>query len=248
MANLGPFSNSFWSVPVELQFYLVFPFLMLLLRRQGPKQVALFALAATVLRSLVLLTQGDLAYTVSYTIMGRIDEFLAGMLASYYAATRRPMRPAWLVVILPLATASLWFYNQHDGWSSNAAWKVLWPTVQGLIWASFIVCYLPLSRRLPELISRFLAALGEVSYSTYLLHFVLVAAVASRLTPAMATGPHGAMRLTMLLSCLFVLPASIILARLTFAAIEQPFLSLRVRYVTPLDVQPSVDQRVESEE
>lgn len=230
MANLGPFANSLWAVTVEFQFYLIFPFLMMFLGRRGPRQLWLIIIAAIALRALVFASGGDMRYVPYFTIIGRIDEFLFGILAAQFVSSRRPLS-AWLM--LPMAAVCLgvlFAYNQSHGYVSNDAWKIVWPTIQGAMWAAFIAIYLPFSRRIPAPLSRLLSALGTISFSMYLIHFIIVSIVVSYVGSRMAVGnePHV---LALTIGFIIVLPVTIVLSRLTYAAIEAPFLDLRVKYL-----------------
>ena len=235
MANLGPFANSLWAVSVEFQFYLLFPFLMMFLARRGPRQLWLIILSAIALRALVFASGGDMRYVPYFTIVGRIDEFLLGILAAQFVATRRALSPWLMIPMLAVCVGVLFAYNQAHGYVANGAWKIVWPTIQGGMWAAFIAIYLPVSRRIPASVSRLLSALGTISFSMYLVHFIIVSIVVAYVGSRMAVGndPH---LLALTIGLVLVLPVTILLSRLTYAAIEAPFLDLRVRYLKPLPV------------
>jgi peptidoglycan/LPS O-acetylase OafA/YrhL len=232
MANLGPFANSLWAVSVEFQFYLLFPFLMVFLARRGPRQLWLIILAAIVLRALVFGSGGDMRYVPYFTIIGRIDEFLLGILAAHFAASRRLVSPWLMIPMLAVCVGVLFAYNQGHGYVSSAPWKLIWPTAQGAMWAAFIVIYLSVCRYMPASVSRLLSALGTISFSMYLVHFIVVSIVVAFVGSRMAVGndPH---LLALTIGLVVVLPVTIVISRLTYAAIESPFLDLRVRYLAP---------------
>jgi len=234
MARLGPFSNSLWAIPVEFQFYLVFPFLMGMLRKNGPRQLGLILLAAVVMRGLVFAAGGALSYATYFTILGRIDEFLIGMLAAYYVA-KRPSTSRWpFLIVVVLNVGILYGYNQVRGYVSDDGWKMLWPTVQGGMWAAFIVTYLPVSQRMWVSASKFLSEVGKVSFSVYLLHFVLVSTVSSSIRADMIVG-WDPQFVALLIGGFLILPATVVISRLTYAAIEEPFLNMRVRYLKEVE-------------
>jgi peptidoglycan/LPS O-acetylase OafA/YrhL len=69
---------------------------------------------------------------------------------------------------------------------------------------------------------------GEVSFSMYLLHVTVIAAV-NKLGPlSFGLGPAGAAFLNGLL---LVLPGTIAVSWVTYRTIERPFLQMRVRYL-----------------
>lgn len=237
MANLGPFANSLWAVSVEFQFYLLFPFLMLFLARRGPRQLWMIILAAIVLRALVFGSGGDMRYVPYFTIVGRIDEFLLGMLAANFVASRPRLSPWLMVPVLAICAAVLFAYNQAHGYVSNAPWKLIWPTVQGGMWAAFIAVYLSVCRYIPAPVSRLLSAVGTISFSMYLVHFIIVSIVAEHLGSRAAVG-NDPYLLALTIGLVVVLPVTILISRLTYAAIEAPFLDLRVRYLKNVGLSP----------
>ena len=165
-----------WSVSIELQFYLVFPLLLLLFRKHGP-----FALMAVVACALAIRfdwwrTFGEAEHLAYWTIFGRIDQFAFGML---FALT--PLSPRVRRIVAGVSGAAflvLWYAFDRDGgyWnhgnaaSTNPLWIVI-PTIEALTYASFISWYDHASVKLPASLDRALARIGEWSFSIYLLHF-----------------------------------------------------------------------------
>lgn len=165
-----------WSIAIELHFYLLFPLLLILARRYGP-----FALIGVVAMALLVRadwwrTYGEAQHIAYWTIAGRIDQFVFGMLF----ATMPVRRPA-LRVVAGVSFASflvLWtafdraggFYHFDGSPSQSPLWIVI-PTIEGVTWASLIACYEGASFKMPAWLDRALAKVGEWSYSIYLLHF-----------------------------------------------------------------------------
>jgi len=106
-----------------------------------------------------------------------------------------------------------------------------WVDVEGIVWAAFIGSYVVVFRDRASHWSRGLARLGEISYSTYLLHFVIVTWIASKASLEIRVG--GPVTTAFLTSCLVVLPITIALGFVTYHGIERPFLELRMKYIKP---------------
>ena len=89
---LESINDVLWSIPFEWQFYLVFPFLFIILRRTNP--VALYAMAA--LLALGSKQWADISGNgyVEFHLPVRLDEFVAGMCAATFAE-RHPLRRPW---------------------------------------------------------------------------------------------------------------------------------------------------------
>jgi peptidoglycan/LPS O-acetylase OafA/YrhL len=230
----GPFALVLWTVGVEIQFYLVFPLLARLLNERGTRTLLLLLTCLATLRTLAVLTapQGsnlnDLTY---FSIVGRIDQFLIGMVAAvvFTRYRQRLGHPIHVLSAGAAAVAMLWTFNQLHGYAEPTAWRAVWVDVEGLVWAAVIVTYVSYWRFGRGRLSRVLAELGARSYSIYLVHMPVLYLVSLRGWHVSATGlpPIDAL----LTGLVLVLPITVALSTLTYAAIEQPFLTLRGRYV-----------------
>lgn len=232
-ADLGSFGALLWTISVEFAFYLVFPFLVLFLQRGGPWQLVRLIVVMNVLRELAHAVHPEGVRDLSYwTIVGRMDQFLVGMLLAWMVVKYKPVWSAarsWasFAAACVLVVAAIDVFNRNGGWAANVHWKVFWPLAEGVIWAVFIGTYLLASRSLRKGAAAAIALPGIVSYSAYLLHYVLVTVVRDH-------GPvafFGAGRANALVNTLVVvLPATFALAALTYHTIEKPFMGLRGRY------------------
>lgn len=228
----GPFSMMFWAISVEWQFYLIFPFLIIMMRRDGIKAALGLILLLIIFRW--LLTEfGASALGISYsTIWGRLDQFLIGMIAGYFYVTAFRKGVGFDLLALVSAgglVAYLFIFNQMGGYPADAAWKIITPTIEGLLWGGFILGYLSLSRWLPGFVSAPLQAVGLISYSIYLIHMTVVDWVVRNnvVIDYFGLGPAGNSLVTIVV---LVLPAALLLSTLTYNLIEKPFLSMRRTY------------------
>jgi peptidoglycan/LPS O-acetylase OafA/YrhL len=165
-----------WSITIELHFYLLFPFLLLAVRRYGPLALLGVVAVAIAIRIDWWLTFGEAQHISYWTIFGRIDQFAFGMV---FALAPLP-RPVLRIVAAIAFTAflMLWqvfdatggYYNHTGAPSSSALWIFI-PTIEAVTWSALIALYDGSSIKLPKLVDRALAKIGEWSYSIYLLHF-----------------------------------------------------------------------------
>ncbi|MEV7972676.1 acyltransferase [Cellulomonas sp. NPDC089187] len=242
IANFGPvgiggvWGAMFWAVGVELQFYVIFPLLLRLLQRSGPTALLRLIAALAVLRSLawaVSPDQVDLTELTYFSLVGRLDQFLLGMLAGWWYLRGPRTRSAVLalvggvVAVFGLALVA----NHETVFLSTSWWRVFWVDVEGLTWAAVIVGAVVLFRSRRGRVSTALAAVGERSYSAYLLHFVIITIVAAHEGWWVRVG--GPVATALATGVLVVLPAVLLLSWLTYAAIERPFLAMRGQYVRP---------------
>jgi peptidoglycan/LPS O-acetylase OafA/YrhL len=227
----GDFGGMFWAIAVECQFYLLFPFLLAFLTRYGWRWLAA-ALALCLLLRLAAVAEGASARTLSYfTLVGRLDQFLLGM------ALARSMREhaafwarAWILPAgLVVTVGALAVFNRLGGWPIESAWKILWPPIEGACWALTIGGYLAIADRLPAALSRAIAAVGAVSYSIYLLHFLVIQQLVLRGWFWRPTGDGYVDALVTTASV--ATPAILALSALSYYVVERPFLSLRRPYL-----------------
>jgi peptidoglycan/LPS O-acetylase OafA/YrhL len=220
--SAAPIPNrAFWSIAIEAQLYIVFPLLLLIVRRVN----AITMLAVVVL---IVGTVGVLAphfgwanmvliqYTPDLAVLFAIGVMAAGIVA----ASRR--RRSWPWPWLALATAAPAI--------ALIAWKGSVWTIDNLFWVDLAIgpaigCLLaavatdrpkPLVRVLN---TRPLRSLGSFSYSLYLTHapiviFVYYGFVAGRVRQGVPA---------FLVMLAIVLPVTIIFARLFATVFEIPF-------------------------
>jgi peptidoglycan/LPS O-acetylase OafA/YrhL len=223
------FVGMFWAVAIEFQCYLIFPFLIRFSNEKGTIFLVQVIAVAIVLRFLAVAAEGVTARDISYwTVIGRIDEFCIGMIAARLYLNHKP-GAIWFIPAAIGVVVMLVVFNKLGGRPSEHRWKIIWPTIEASVWACFIVTYLAAGRMLPQVIGRMTARLGEISYSSYMFHFVIIFTVVRYKVYVQLTGNgyYDALLTTLLV----VLPATICVALLSYATVELPFLEMRPKYV-----------------
>ena len=229
----NPLTAMFWAVYVEFQCYLLFPSLSVFSNESGSRFLAKVILVTVGVRLLIVLAYGVNPGNLSYTVFGRDRPVLprhhCGTTRLYTMRNLVSLDPAWFAPAAIAVVMMLWGFNWLGGLPSDGLWKITWPTVEGSIWAAFIVTYLQAGRKLPSAIAWIAAKIGEVSYSLYLLHFAIVVTIIryGLFVRATGNGYYDALVTTLLV----VLPNCPPIAVLTYYAIERPFLRLRPRYI-----------------
>ena len=232
----GAFTNVHWAVAVEWQFYLIFPFLIYFVRQQGLRVVFGMIFLLIIMRSLIYLEELSVRELTYMTIVGRLDQFLIGICIGVYYLKRFKkdlMHDCLFVASLALVAAALYLFNLNGGLLTDQYSKVWWPTIEGGMWAAFILGYLSFSRWVPKLVSAVLIKLGVISYSVYLLHFVLVD-ITIKQGWLVDVGPDNIIGSAYATSVLVILPLSLAVSIMTYHFIEKPFLKLRGVYRQPI--------------
>ncbi len=228
-----PLFGHLWTVAVELQFYLIFPFLVRFLEEKGVG-FALALLAVTVFFKILLWKSMGSVTNVSYiTLLGRIDQFMVGMLAAYLVKRfmdNRKISPAWLLASLGFAAVVISIFAGNEGLIGiDQSWfMALWPTVEALMWAFLIVAYAHANFRMPASLDLSLARLGQLSFSMYCMHYVIIPFTRDHWATVGLTS--SGMLDVIVQSAFLTIPCIVLFSMLTFGVIEKPFLSLKSRY------------------
>ncbi|SDB07574.1 acyltransferase family protein [Bauldia litoralis] len=244
-----------WTLVVEAQFYLAYPFIRDKLVRMRDGNVVwwatIFSCAAlvllmTILRAAYWYKTGE-AQTMSYwTIFGRTDDFVSGIIAGLiYLRFRNRPRIWWSPIALAVSVlALLWlnsifaqtggFYNRPEYPSPSPLW-IIYPTISAIAWSSLILTYCLFGRHFEGTLARAIGYLGAISYSTYMLHFVVLifAKQAAESLGFLRLLPGRALENALLVLTIWHLPITLILAAISYELIEKAFLNKRRPYLGP---------------
>ncbi|GBC63257.1 acyltransferase [Desulfonema ishimotonii] len=230
--SAGSFSAMFWTIAVEWQFYLIFPLLLLILNDKGAKSLAGIILVFLLMRLLSFLGGANIRDVSYWTIIGRIDQFLVGMLtAIFYKKYFSPGR-WWRLSFLPavvLLCLMMYLFHRQGGWPGNYWWKIAWPTLEALVWGVFIISYSAVSTGIPRCVSRPISYVGTISYSLYLIHFVVIDSFI-RHDLLISFSDARPIWTALIFTALIILPIVIFISAITYTFIEKPFLDMRVSY------------------
>jgi peptidoglycan/LPS O-acetylase OafA/YrhL len=223
--------NGGWSVTTEFHFYLLLPFLLLLTKRS--KYTLGFVLIATIaLRIFLHQKYGEIQSLSYFTIVGRIDQFILGIMAyqfrEYFTKKHR------LVTCIGLIFAFLyWQFDMLGGFYHNPSYpspSPLWiymPTLEGIGYGSIIAWYDNSFQHSTGRFSRFIAAIGTYSYSIYLLQFFFFRMLSVTINSYIDLSN---IHIALLASILAFLPM-ILIGYLSYRFIETPFFRFRIKYI-----------------
>lgn len=224
--------NGGWSITVEFHFYLILPFLLFLSRR-STGLLLLFIAAMLAVRTVLYLEVGQVQWYAYWTILGRVDQFILGILGYQFRDIFKGRHLLALGVFLSFAgfyrfvDAHGGFYSHYPLTSPDSVWIYL-TTIEGLAYAALIAWYDNSFNHTTGRVSRFLALIGTYSYSIYLMHIFFVFRLAeftdkylldlSNIYVALLISP---------IAFLLILPV----AAASYRLIELPFLRFRTNYI-----------------
>lgn len=242
MGNLGgvalPKFPHIWTIMVEFQFYLIFPFIVGFFGKKGFPYLLGAIGMMIVLRALLYLADGTVQDAAYWTLLGRFDQFAVGMLVAALYRSRRAFlaHPVWLLLCCAavpawLALLTWWCGGMHGPGSPNSAssaW-VLGPAIEAAVFGAVVLAYLHQRWHLPAMLDKALAYLGSISYSLYIWHFPMLVALSKSQLKLPLDSPW--------LNFIFiVMPAIVAVSALSYHIIEQPFFALRSGYIKPAPV------------
>jgi peptidoglycan/LPS O-acetylase OafA/YrhL len=213
-------NGAFWSIAVEAQLYLLFPLMLLILRRYGAAAV-LTAVTVPVIAIGLLAPQLSVVdklmrLTPQFAPLFAIGIVAAGIISAGDRIRRWPL--PWLAAIAALPVLTLIVVN-------GSAW-----TIGHLFWLdlaagpAIALLLAALATRRPGPLVWLLGtppvrSLGTFSYSLYLVHAPIVVAVATKLV-----APHFARGLPSFWATVAIaVPVSLLFARVFAACFEIPF-------------------------
>ena len=235
-----------WSIEAEMTFYVLFPVLMATVRGVGPAAVAALAslplawMANAAARAIYTPLHGQVATEqfLYYWLPNQLPVFLIGLLvfeASLRAAPGQGWAPlgAWLgrrSGALLFAAAALFLALAWLGVPRlpRPGWGFV--DTPALVAAIFGTAVLALRFGPAERLAwPALTGLGQASFSAYLLHFAVIAALESMLPARVAESVGIAACLASFAILAIVLVATAALSQVTYRIIEQPAIRLGAR-------------------
>jgi peptidoglycan/LPS O-acetylase OafA/YrhL len=219
-----------WSIAVELHFYMLFPLLLGFMKRDLRLLLAV-VLAAMAFRACAWTIAPDRMQDMAYwTIIGRIDQFVLGMVMARigsFMAGRHLLAAAVALTFMMVINR----FDLSGGFANETGLSqfwIFWPTLEGLTYCLLIAWY-DHSFRFPDTgVSRAIAKIGQWSYSIYLLHFFFVWRFVRWIDGSLFQIDSFVQALAVALVGFMIM---LIPAALSYRFIESPFLRRRIPYL-----------------
>ena len=212
-----------WSIGLEMQFYLAFPFMMLLLNRFGALRAGL-GLVVLCLALRMAFSHFFRSFPMPSFLPMKLFVFMIGIWIAMALASRAP---GWNKYLLASLAVSL-LYIRVDR-STEAVARV---ALVGAIFYMVSPGHQDIRERIKELLSNRVARfMGDTSYGLYLLHLLLLIPLAGWLSTFPAfVAQHVAVRLAICAS--LIAPPAYLGAWLLYRCIELPGIAAGKRVLT----------------
>lgn len=170
--------NGGWSITVEVHFYLLLPLLLTIFLRKKIIYSILILFLLLIFRFIEYRSGGNIQSLAFFTIFGRVDQFVLGILAYRYKGKIPAARMFGFFATFSFL-GYFYYFDLNGGFYGpfpNGPQALTWVfqlTVEGFFYAILISWYD--KQKIPiNAISRFVSKIGQYSYSIYLLHFFVV--------------------------------------------------------------------------
>jgi peptidoglycan/LPS O-acetylase OafA/YrhL len=239
LLNKNVIPGNAWTIVVEFQFYLIFPFLLFFSRRFGIRYLLYLMVLSLFIRFSVWIMNDTVQYLAYSTIFGRIDQFCFGMFFCEISFRYKSIFSSKILFCLVLiAWVAIFHYFDLSGGffdksnvfphtlSTSFKW-IFWPFLEGFFYGTIIACYLNVIFILPKLLDISLAWLGSLSYSLYLNQNFSIQVV-SKVYKTLGIDIQSVNEILLFGVLVFLL--LLLFSTLTYYLIEKPFLLLRKNY------------------
>jgi peptidoglycan/LPS O-acetylase OafA/YrhL len=173
-----PINEIWWTLPVELGFYILLPFMILLANKIGWLAVLIMSLTLTVSwRAGVQIFFEAQSYSqyliILDSIPGSLATFACGMSIAFLNWNPTGMQRRLFLIILMAAFYGMqyWIFKNVGAYWSGHWMLAVWSPMMAVIISLSVFCMLQPIREIRFLTSKPLIWLGEISFGIYLWHY-----------------------------------------------------------------------------
>lgn len=232
----------FWSLAVEMQFYIFWPLVVYCLDNKTITRIILVALCLSLIFRFILVDAGA-AWEVTFSWLPfRMDGLLIGSLVAVVFCSGKKISYHYLIIIWSLLIGLgviifviMWYHYasaifKHPENEIIFVLRVFLPLIFSMFYG--LLLYISLQNNwLSNILSTsFLGLISKYSYGIYVIHFMLVPVFMNTIPIHVLQNYVGTKDLA--IYCYFMITSSIsfLIAVISFHVIEKPFLDLKIRY------------------
>lgn len=228
--DIGYFSTAWWSLIVEVHFYVLTPLIYILIKNRKKISYSVIGIAFMlmyILTSFHLFGYGgnhwlETKLKLIFSLFGQLPAFLVGTLLAYIRSKKNMIEiPPFLsrtLSFMVLLLLSYWLSIKSAIPGLNFYWEYSWYVLpESILWGGLVgLAIFSSSTRSPVLDNSILHFMGKISYSLYLIHMPIIGWI-----------HHAKLELHPVFSTLAALALSIALAYSLYVLIEKPSLAIK---------------------
>lgn len=237
----GTINGVFWSLAVEVQFYLLFPLICFLFRKKPLVTYAVMTITSIAFRQYALNYKfGNLDFLLNQ-LPGFLDIFAAGILAAYLVVLLKnrinfleklaPFFSLFSIIMFALMIYMFkWIYNIRYVTDGLKLWQAQNRTYLAVIFILLVVsASLSLKLWQKVLANKIFVFLSVISYNLYIWHQLIARELLQRKIPLPSTpDPHNDFRWKVFFTVIAIISGIVISTVITYAY-ERPLLKKGVR-------------------
>ncbi|MBU8883059.1 acyltransferase [Kaistella sp. DKR-2] len=218
------FLDHFWSIGVEEQFYLFWPWFFKL----SEKKIAITAASIIVLLSvlrIILWYIMPFSIPALFSVVNRFDCMLFGALGAIFYFNREKyfmrivdnpyMQTAALMILFSMVINRFWFIN-----------SIIEIFIVEAMTLVIIVGQINIKHRIINFDNRMMDYLGKLSYGIYVIHVLVLNLIITQIPWHTITNQVALVAIIYLL----VISSTVFLAHLSYHFLEKPFLKLKLKF------------------
>lgn len=230
-----PYLTHFWSLGVEEQFYIFWPFVLFCFRRLSHLKTVVVALIlfAIGFRLFTWFTHPYEVEAYYCNTLTRMDSLLMGCLLAVHLKEGKTLSKAFIKNVVMcfglLITTSLVFYGNLK--RENFLFSTIGYSLTAAFFAVVLYCVLHHSHKLTASLKRLTALqfIGKISYGIYVFHVPVYLLLATQVSKAVGEFVSDAGNVALLVSVLSLL-LTIAISTLSFYLFEKPILTLKKHF------------------
>lgn len=225
----NPLLSHFWSLAVEEQFYIFWPFIIKNCKIKTLPFVILFFVIVSIILRTFLFTHNNVGYYVN--TFSRFDALCIGSLGAVFIRYRKDFLKNYLIYIF-IASGLFIILNAiiSGPHFSHAITAKIGYTVNALFWISLLLYSISGTTFLSTVFSlRFFTFFGKYSYGMYVYHAIIYLIFTARLFKALSGHGLNVICCLLLDSSIIVL-ASILVSILSYNLFEKRFLKYKKHF------------------
>lgn len=228
----SPILSHFWSLAIEEQFYLVWPFIIYLINKTKTIRLTiLFLILAALVTRVILWSKGPTDFTTYYcNTLTRMDSILLGCLVAIW---KREGRAISMQIIVLVQLICIFYFTislliGKNLYLTNPFFATVGYTIVSIFFATLLYVFVNFETTVAQFLQKIqpLKYLGKISYGIYVFHIPIYLFLANFLAIYLKNYHLNSSSLLLIIG-FSSLAITLLMSSLSFYLFERPILSLK---------------------